>query len=504
MPAPMCAPMCAPVTARSKFSALLCALLGALLLAGLITGPWAAAQASGDFVASDEAAARRLAAAIRIKTITPDSEGEVPKKIWDAFHRHLEVSFPLVHQSLRREAVLDHSLLYTWKGKDPSARPILLMAHMDVVPVNPENNWQNDPFAGVIKDGVIWGRGALDDKLSVLGILEAVERLLQAGFAPSRDVYLAFGHDEEREGKGAKAIAQRLKERSVQLEFVLDEGSVIGKDIIPGIEQPVAMIGLTEKGYLAVTLTAKAKEGKPAHSSMPPADTPIELLARALAQLADKPMASEIRPPVSDMLDALAPEMSFWQRLAMGNRWLSDPLVRSKLASIPVGNAMIRTTGVATIISAGFKENVIPQTARAVVNYRILPGDSTEGVLDHVKEVVADLEMGDIEIEVSHGPEYHPPPVSDPGSASYMALERCVRKVFPEALVAPALVIGGTDSRVYGEPDTAIADNVYRFLPVVLNETGLASIHGVNEQLPIQGYSKVIRFYLELLRDTAS
>ena len=456
------------------------------------------AFASEPFVATDGAAAERLAEAIRYRTLARDEAADGGDPDWDAFHDFLARSFPLTHRSLEREAVAGHSLLYTWRGRGAGAAPILLMAHMDVVPADAGDGWAHDPFAGVIEQGVIWGRGALDDKLSVLGILEAVERLLIASFAPGRDVYLAFGHDEESRGAGAKAIARLLKQRGVRLDFVLDEGSTVTEGMMPGVERPVALIGLAEKGYLSVTLTAMSAGNGVGHSSMPPPDTPIERLARALARLADMPMVSDIRPPVSDMLDAVAPEMPFWQRLAMRNRWIADPLVRSELAANPVGNAMIRSTGVATIVSAGSARNVIPQSAQAVVNYRILPGDTVEGVLSHVRQAVDGLD-----IAVDYEDALHPPPVSDPESASYALLARTVERVFPEAVVAPALVIAATDSRVYGEPDTAIADNVYRFLPVSLDEEELATIHGVNQRLPVADYARVIRFYRDLLREAA-
>ena len=425
-------------------------------------------------------------------------DGTTDAAAFAELHRFLEVSYPLTARALERQVAETHALLYRWPGADPQLEPIVLTAHMDVVPADPEG-WDQEPFSGAQVEGEIWGRGTLDDKLSVLGLLEAVEFLLESGEEPRRTIYLAFGHDEERDGHGAAAIARLLERQGVRALFVLDEGSVIGDGLVPGVEKPVAMVGLAEKGYLSLALTARTggagTAAKAGHSSMPPADTPIERLARGIQVLSENPMPTDLRPPVSEMLTTLAPEMSFLERVAMGNLWLFKPLVARQLAASPEGNAMIRTTGVPTILRGGHKENSIPQSAQAVVNYRILPGGSAAAVREHVESLV-----GDIGLQVETlGAAIEPSPVSPAESDSFALLRRTILQVFPHVVVAPALVVAATDGRHY----TGLTPNVYRFLPVQLDADRLAGIHGTNERISQAAYADVIRFYIQLIRNSA-
>lgn len=367
---------------------------------------------------------------------------------------------------------------------------------MDVVPVAPgsESSWERPPFSGDIADGFIWGRGTLDDKVSVLAILEAVERLLADGFAPERTVYLAFGHDEEVDGpEGAAKIASLLAERGVELEFTLDEGGIIAHDIVPGVAPPVALVGVAEKGYLALKLRAGTEEC--GHASMPPKTTAIGRLAGAIHRLETNPMPANLAPPVTDMFDRLAPEMPFMLRLAVTNRWLFSPLVTSRLSESRATDAAIRTTTAVTRISGGVKANVLPCAAEAIVDFRILPSDSIASVTAHVREVIDDPL-----IEISqHGLANEPPPVSDIDSKGFQALQTTVRQIFPDALPAPHLVIAATDSKHF----TGIAENSYRFLPIRLGPDDTGRIHGTNERISLQNYSEVIRFYVQLLLNAA-
>ncbi len=444
-------------------------------------------------------AAARLSQAIRIKTNSAalNTENEEEEAAFGKLHELLRRDFKVAHKALKRETVNRHSLLYTWPGADQSLKPILFAAHMDIVPVeqNTADKWTNKPFSGAIdEEGMIWGRGALDDKLSVLGLLEAVEFLLDQDFVPRRTIYLAFGHDEELEGEfGANAIATLLQRRGQSLEYVLDEGSIIGKGFVDGVDKPVAMIGVAEKGYLSVELTARAEGG---HSSVPPEETAIGRLARALDRLRNNPLPAEIRPPVSDMLEALASEMPTFQRVAMRNQWLFGGLVTSLLTGAPTSNAMVRTTTAPTKIGGGFKDNVLPQTATATVNFRILPEDSIESVVRHVERVVAD-DM--VEIEPIEKSASQPVKPSDIDSESYRVVARTAREIFPEAVVAPALVIAATDSRHY----RIVTDNIFRFLPVTLDADRLSGMHGNGERLEIASYERLIAFYIQLMRNSA-
>jgi carboxypeptidase PM20D1 len=443
-----------------------------------------------------DGAAKRLAEAVRIPTVSSEPDAARRDATFGEFHALLARHYPAVTGALQRAIVNGSSLLYTWPGRHPAAKPILLMAHLDVVPVEAgtEGGWRHDAYAGVIDDaGVIWGRGTLDDKLGVLGIMEAATYLLANGFQPRRTIYFAFGHDEETGGEaGAAAISARLAARGVDLDFVLDEGSIIAVGLVPGVDRPVALIGTAEKGYLSLRLTATGTGG---HSSMPPAENAIGRLARAIRRLERNPMAAEIRPPVSEMFDAIAPELPFVQRAAIGMPWLFEPVLISDLYGAPATNASLRPTAAPTMITGGVKDNVLPQEASVVFNFRILPGDTIDDVFAHVRAAIDDPA---ISIEALPGAN-NPSAVSDSSSESFQTLRRTVQQVFPNVVVAPALVVAATDSRHFAP----IADNVYRFLPVALDADQLGGMHGTNERLDSAAYGDVIRFYIRLLENAA-
>ena len=478
------------------------ALLVALSLAiGACAGPPEIAVPSADGMAAEfdvakSGAAARLAASVRIQTVSYGPDAPVADEAFLALHAYLAENYPKVHAALGRETVGAYSLLYTWPGRDASRRPILLLAHMDVVPVEPgsESAWQHPPFSGDIADGFIWGRGTLDDKVSVLATLEAVERLLADGFTPERTVYLAFGHDEEVDGlDGAAKIGALLADRGVELEFTLDEGGIIAHDIVPGVAPPVALIGVAEKGYLALKLSAGTEEC--GHASMPPRTTAIGRLAGAIHRLETNPMAADLGPPVTDMFDRLASEMPFILRLAVTNRWLFSSLVTSRLSESRATDAAIRTTTAVTKISGGVKANVLPCSAEAIVDFRILPSDSIASVTAHVREVIDDPL-----IEISqHGAANEPPPVSDITAQGFQTLQTTVRQIFPDSLPAPHLVIAATDSKHFA----TVAENSYRFLPIRLGPDDTARVHGANERISLENYSEVIRFYVQLLLNAA-
>ena len=457
------------------------------------------------------AAASRLADAVRIKTVSYSIDTSVEGNAMRAFHANLETSFPEVHAALKRETVNAYSLLYTWEGSDPTLKPILISAHIDVVPVEPgtEDDWNYPPFSGEIADGFIWGRGTLDMKQSILGALEAIEILLAEGFSPERTIYLAFGHDEEIGGRnGAAAIAELLVDRGVQLEFVLDEGSVIADGIIPGVKRPAAIIGLTEKGIGNFMLVARGEGG---HSSRPPKQTVVGAIGRAVADLQDNPMPARLQSPVSDMFDYLAPEMPFTTRLFLANRWLFEPLLLRRLSNGLTTNASIRSTITPTIIRGGVKANVIPQKATAVVNVRLLPGDTVDDILRHITETAGAVIEDDEQEPGNHDAEiklvirrtservWEAAPVSEMGTPSFATLMQSIRQVFPDVAIAPGMVLGATDSRHYRD----IADNTYRFVPMRLTNDDLSGIHGTNERISIDNYTEIIRFYAQLMRNTA-
>jgi carboxypeptidase PM20D1 len=441
------------------------------------------------------ALAQRLARAIQIETVSQDVATPPDLEAFRALHDQLAQSFPRLHAALEREVVADASLLYRWKGSDPAAAPILLMAHLDVVPIEPgtESRWAHPPFAGAVDTEFVWGRGTLDDKVSVLGIAEAVEHLLAQGFAPRRTVYLAFGHDEEIGGNaGAAAIAALLHARGVELEFTVDEGmGIVARGLLPEIDREMALIGLAEKGYLTLEVVATAAGG---HSSTPPGETAIGRLARAITRLEADPQPEAVRGTVAEMFDALANEASFAMRLVLRNRWLFDPVLRASLRREPPQAALLHTTTAPTMLRAGVKDNVLPTEARAIVNFRILPGDTVASATEHARRAIADPA---IELRVVEARE--PSPASDPASESYRTLSRTIRQVFPGAGVAPALVLGGTDSKHYAD----VAAQSFRFAPLRLAPEDLKRVHGTDERVAIDSYLDLVRFFVQLVKNAA-
>jgi carboxypeptidase PM20D1 len=443
----------------------------------------------------EQAAAVRLSEAIRFQTIsnflTPDSDADALRGL----QAHIAGSFPAFHAAAKREIVGAYSLLYTWEGSDPKAGPIALLAHQDVVPVAPgtTKDWQQPPFEGVIADGFIWGRGAWDDKGNLYAMLEAAEQMTKQGFRPKRTIYFAFGHDEEVGGiRGAKAIAALLASRGVRLDFVLDEGLLITEGIVKGLDKPAALIGVAEKGYATLVLTAHATPG---HSSMPPRDTAIGMMSAALARLEDNRLPAQIRGAVAEMFATIAPEMKGFNRVVLSNLWLFKPLLLREFEKTGPTEATIRTTTALTIFHAGDKDNVLPGNAEATVNFRLMPGDTQSSVTDHIRRTIGNDR---ISIEPFAG-NIDPAPVAATSSQPYRALTRTIREIFPDVIVAPGLMVAGTDSRHY----TEVSDNILRFSPVRATSDDLKRFHGTNERLSIEGYADMIRFYRRLIENTA-
>jgi carboxypeptidase PM20D1 len=436
------------------------------------------------------AVAQRLSAAIKIKTVSVALDEAPAAEEFAKLHDLINQSFPLVASQLKREVVNDHSLLYTWKGSDETLMPAMLLAHTDVVPVEPgtEGNWTHDAYSGEIADGAIWGRGSLDDKFSVFAILEAAELQLASGFNPKRTLYFAFGHDEEVGGKtGAAEISKLLESRGIRLAFTLDEGMVIVDGIMPGVEKPIAFIALAEKGYLTLKLTANAEGG---HSSLPPKKTAIGNLARAINRLEDNRLPASLKSPAADMFETLSPHMTLPLKAIISNRWLLDPFLVSELGKGGATNALVRTTTAVTIIEGGTKDNVLPAEATAILNFRLLPGTSINDVVEHVQTVIEDP---DITVEIEQGNE--PSPISDSNAEGYALIEKTIRQVFPDVLIAPGLMLAGSDSKNYEN----VADNSYRFVPIRFSQADLSRVHGTNERILIENYGEIIQFYRQLM-----
>jgi carboxypeptidase PM20D1 len=452
-----------------------------------------AVAAAPDVKVDVDLVARHLSDAIRIRTVSHENKAEDVASEFVAMRALIEQTYPKLTAALTREIIGPAGLLYTWKGSDPELRPALFAAHMDVVPVEPgtEGEWMHPPFDGAIVDGFVWGRGSLDDKASLVCLLEAVESLVVEGFRPKRTIYLAFGADEEVGGETAKLIAGTLRDRAVLLEYVLDEGEAVTEGIFRDVKRPVAVVGTAEKGFVSVELNVETAGG---HSSMPPARTAIGILAGAVDRVERSPMHARLAGAPRGTIEALAPYMPFAKRVLASNVWLTGPLISLLARKDPVSNAIVRTTTAPTIFQAGVKENVLSSKARAVINFRILPGDSVDGVVAHVESAVSDPL---VRVTKQERQTSEPSRESSTDSHAYRLIETTIQQLFPGSLIVPGLVVGATDSRHYA----ARAADVYRFAPFKLGPSDLARIHGTNERFNIAGIPTAVRAYRQLLRD---
>lgn len=444
-----------------------------------------------------EEVAQHIGLAIQMKTINNVDPEKVDPIPFQGLHNLISMLYPELEQKLKREVIGDFSLLYTWEGTDSSLDPITLAAHMDVVPANeaPDSGWTYPPFSGTVADGYVWGRGAIDCKGTMIGILEAVSFLLKAGFEPKRTIYLAFGEDEEVSGaRGAARIANTLKERGVRLSFLLDEGGVISQGIIPGVDELVGLIGVAEKGHLSLVLRAETAAG---HASAPGQVTSIGALALAIATLENNPFPQDLEF-IEFMMSFLADELPFVQRILLANRWLFGNIVAKRLASIPVTNANTRTSIAPTIIKGGATENVLPAVAEATINLRLMPGNTLVDVYKYINEMVGD---DVIEVMPAHGESLYeshswdPTEVSDVESPQFMILLDLIKATIPGAYAAPFLMSGATDARHY----TQISNRIFRFSPLILNKEESETVHGVNERLSFENASRMVGFYIELI-----
>ncbi len=433
--------------------------------------------------------AEHLAAAVRCRTVPMDDQGTPDPEAFRQLHAMLTETYPLVHEQLEREVVNGYSLLYTWSGSRPDLEPVLLMAHQDVVSADIAG-WTYPPFEGRISDGFIWGRGTLDIKNQLIGIMEAAEALLQQGYRPERTILFGLGHDEETGGvNGCKIMGQLLKARGMRLAGIVDEGGGISAGLAAGVRGMVGLIGVSEKGYLTIRFSV---EGQPGHSSTPPRQTAIGTLARALARLEAHPMPTHVRRlrPLYHGIGIAAP---LYLQVAFANVWLFGPLLSRWLIRFPEMNASIRTTTALTIIQGGVEDNTVPAEARAIVNFRLLPGDTIADVLAYVKKVIADDRVHFAPIEGKYNEAL---PISPSSGPAYDSLKTVIRQVFDNPPVAPFVMLGGTDCQHF----VPVCDNIYRFTSLVMDESFRGLEHGIDERIPIDGMAKMVTFYAQLMQ----
>jgi carboxypeptidase PM20D1 len=437
----------------------------------------------------EQLVAEHLAAAVRCKTVPLDDKGTPDPEAFEQLHQMLKETYPLVHQKLRIEVVNGYSLLYIWQGKRSDLEPVMLMAHQDVVSADP-TEWTHPPFEGKIVDGFIWGRGTLDIKNQLIGIMEAAETLLQQGYRPERTVLFGLGHDEETGGvNGCKILGQELKKRGVHLAGIVDEGGGIMAGLAAGVRGPVALVGVSEKGYLTVEFSVI---GQPGHSSTPPKQTSIGILARALARLEAHPMPTHLRRlrPLYHGIGIAAP---LYIQIPFANVWLFGPLLKRWLVPKPEMNASMRTTTALTIINGGVEDNTIPAEARAIVNFRLLPGDTIAEALWHVKKVIKDERVKFKPVEGKYNEAL---PVSPRNSPAYKSLRQVIRQIFDNPPVAPFIMLGGTDCQHF----VPVCENIYRFTSLVMDESFMGLEHGIDERIPVEGMAKMVKFYAQLMQ----
>lgn len=420
-------------------------------------------------------AVSRFAGALRCATVTmTDGEDSGTAEDFGRLHDHLMESYPVLHREYPPRTPGGMSLLFVLPGSDPKLKPLLLSAHQDVVPPGDPGLWTHPPFGGVVADGRIWGRGAVDYKIGLCGMLEAVESLLESGRKPVRGIVLAFGHDEEIGGEeGAEAVTASLERNGVRCIAAVDEGGYICS--YPWAPGPAAVVAVAEKGYATVRIAAEAEQG---HASVPVADSAVEAVSRAVCALQDRPMEPFVSLPVARLLSGTVP---------------GDGPGYGQLARWPEANALLRTTSAPTVFRAGTRENVLPGRADALVNFRTVPGQTSSDVMAYVRKTLKGLP---VTVTLDRGPSLSEPSALSPVEGKvWNAVTGSIAASFPGVPVLPGIFPAATDSRRYRR----VCDAVYRFVPAHLGSRGIGLLHSVDESVSVADYLRAVRFYSALL-----
>jgi carboxypeptidase PM20D1 len=430
---------------------------------------------------------------VQFKTISTPDDNKENAASFIGFHKFLRETYADVFSKMEVKEFPPFGLLLKWEGKNPELKPIMFMAHQDVVPVEEgtADQWAHPPFAGVIENGMIYGRGTLDDKGSLIGILEAMSYLIKEGYTPERSIYLQFGDTEEILGDTAFTVAKYFKDNNIMLDSVFDEGGFIIADLMTQVPGPVAVIGVTEKGYLDLELSTKAKGG---HSSMPLPQTTVGIISKAISRLEENQLPMHFEGVGHKFLEDLARHMPFKDRFFLANTWLFKPFMGARFSKTPATAASFRTTTAATVFNAGERPNILPAEAKALVNFRIMPGETVESVIDHVKKKIHDPR-----IKINKRKNSNPSPVSSYDNNVYRAIAKGIYALFPEQqpLIVPYVTIGATDSRHFAE----VSENQYRFLSALITNAELTGFHGANERLSVENVGKMIQFYMLLVKE---
>ena len=435
----------------------------------------------------NERAVDSLAELIKCKTISRLNKEDEDDAEFEKVVTLIPKLYPNVFEKCTFMRTEGRGLLFKWKGKS-EGDPAVLMAHYDVVPAD-EDKWDKPPFDAIIEDGVMWGRGTLDTKVTVNAILFAADHLISQGFVPENDVYLAFSGGEEVNGPGAANIVDYFKANGIELSVVLDEGGAVVENVFPGVSAPCALIGIAEKGILNLRYEVASGGG---HASAPKPHTPVGVLARACTRVEASPFKCHITEPVSQMFDTLGRHSSFIYRIIFANRWCFSPVLDA-MAKKSGGemNALLRTTVAFTQMSGSSAPNVIPPSASMVSNVRLNPEDSIESATEHIRKVINDES---VKVTVINGTE--PSRISTTDCDGWHKLVAAVEDTWQGAIVSPYLMVQCSDSRHY----SAISDKVYRFSAMALTSEERATIHGNNERVTLEGISQAVEFYIRFIK----
>jgi carboxypeptidase PM20D1 len=465
----------------------------------------------------EEKSISRLTGGIRIPTISNEIYENTDFVPFGEFKRYLISVYPLVYEMMDTFTINDYGLVYRWKGKNPDLKPVLFLGHYDVVPVagfnsgdlgkvekkvfdlnadfvpidKPQTEWEYSPFSGAVANGRIYGRGTLDMKGMVFSMLEAADTLLKEGFQPDQDIWFAFGHDEETGGEqGAVQIAKYLEEHGMRFDVVYDEGGIIADaGSIGAITRPIALIGVGEKGFLTLKIKVRSVGG---HTSMPPKKSSLVLAAEIIKLLNDNQLPARIIPPVDSFLNQTGRDMNLISRLAISNQWLFKPMLLQTLSKSPAANALVRTTAAISMAKGSDAPNVLSSVAEVTVNFRLLQGDSVYGVIAHVKDLCKDY---DVEIEVTSAREASG--ISPHNTKGFEKIRETVNKLYPEAIVSTYITVAGTDAYKYQR----VSENIYRFMPVLINQHEQNTMHNENENISIDNYARMIWYFKELMKN---
>lgn len=431
--------------------------------------------------------AEKLGAMIRIPTISKNEDEDLSS--FYALQKELANLFPLLHTNLEKTE-LNGTLIFHWKGIDSSQKPILLMGHQDVVPAS-DNGWIVPAFSGEVVDGALYGRGAIDCKGHLFTILQSIEELLEEGFIPAFDVYIEASINEETRGKGARNAAQYFEQKSIAFSIVIDEGGTILDEPISGMSKPYAVIGVTEKGYMDLKITAKGTGG---HSSTPPRKTPAARLFAFAHEIEKKrPFMKCLLPEAQEMFRCMAPAFPFPLRFLLGNTWFFKPLLKLVLPKIsPFGEALLATTCCFTMMEGSKAPNVIPKEPYLVANLRTAVHQNCEESLLVIQKYAAKY---DLEVEVLQ--QNDPSSISDIHSSEYAYLTSCIRKKFPDIGIAPYIIMGGTDCR-YFQP---LTKNAYRFSPLRTTTEQINACHAINENVTVSALTEAVDFFKVFIKE---